>query len=232
MGKTKIEWCTHTMNPIKGKCPMACSYCYARRMYDRFHWNPAIREDVSVYDMLDSCKAGSKIFVGSTMELFGEWVTPLMRSNMFHVCELYPDLTFIFLTKQPQNLPIAFDDNCWVGVSCTNRQMWIDAQRHLSKVQAKVKFYSFEPLLGDVVGQMETAYFRLALENAGINWVIIGQQTPDKPETTPKLEWIQRIVEACDDGKIPVFLKNNLEYLIRGVDFSRQLRQQFPEVKS
>lgn len=28
MNKTKIEWTDITLNPIKGYCPMNCSYCY------------------------------------------------------------------------------------------------------------------------------------------------------------------------------------------------------------
>ena len=45
MNKTKIEWTDYTINPVKGLCPMACSYCYARAMYKRFRWNPEIRYD-------------------------------------------------------------------------------------------------------------------------------------------------------------------------------------------
>lgn len=30
MQKTKIPWADYTINPVKGLCPMACSYCYAR----------------------------------------------------------------------------------------------------------------------------------------------------------------------------------------------------------
>lgn len=32
---TKIEWCTHTWNPVSG-CYHGCEYCYARRMTARF----------------------------------------------------------------------------------------------------------------------------------------------------------------------------------------------------
>ncbi len=45
MNKTKIPWCDYTINPVKGLCPMACEYCYARKMYKRFKWNPVIRYD-------------------------------------------------------------------------------------------------------------------------------------------------------------------------------------------
>ncbi len=33
--KTKIEWCSHTWNPITG-CRHGCEYCYARRIVNRF----------------------------------------------------------------------------------------------------------------------------------------------------------------------------------------------------
>lgn len=45
----------------------------------------------------------------------------------------------------------------------------------------------------------------------GINWVILGSQT--KPYKSPKIEWVEEIVEACDKAGIPVFLKDNLEPL-------------------
>lgn len=230
MSKTKIEWCDYTINPVKGLCPMACPYCYARRMYKRFHWNETIREDITVYDQLGKMEPGSKVFIGSTMELFGDWVSPLMRSNIFHVVECYPELTFIFLTKQPQNLAkwSPFPDNCWVGVSATSRQQWVQAQSYLRDIKAPIKFYSFEPLLGDIVGQPETIFFRDALKNSGISWLIIGQQTPVRKSTMPRLEWVNEILDAANQAGIPVFLKDNLKSLLPEWAANRELRQEFP----
>ena len=37
--KSKIEWCTHTWNPVTG-CLHGCPYCYARRFVDRFKPHP------------------------------------------------------------------------------------------------------------------------------------------------------------------------------------------------
>jgi len=51
------------------------------------------------------------------------------------------------------------------------------------------------------------------LNDAGITWLICGQQTPIKKATMPKIEWISEIVEACDNAGIRVFLKNNLKPL-------------------
>ena len=77
MNKTRIDWADYTINPVKGLCPMACSYCYARRMYKRFHWDETVRfEPEQAFVDAFNAPAGSKIFVGSTMELFGDWVKP------------------------------------------------------------------------------------------------------------------------------------------------------------
>ena len=150
MNKTKIEWCDYTLNPVKGLCPMACPYCYARAMYKRFKWNPEIRFEADVlWDNVPRSKP-AKIFMGSTIELFGDWIKPEWLEAIFQFARIYDDLhTFIFLTKQPQNLIkfSPFPENCYVGVSATNQQQLDNAVKYLKEVEATVKFISFEPLL-------------------------------------------------------------------------------------
>lgn len=43
--KSKIEWCTHTWNPVTG-CLHGCAYCYARRFVDRFKPHPCERPHI------------------------------------------------------------------------------------------------------------------------------------------------------------------------------------------
>jgi len=216
--KTKIEWCDYAVNPVKGLCPVACAYCYARRMYKRFKWNPEIRfEPEWAVPIKIKRYNPSRIFIGSTIELFGDWVKPEWMGEIFEFTQWYPENTFIFLTKQPQNLLAwsPFPRNCWVGVSATDASMFYDACAYLNQVKATVKYISFEPLLEQINGGECIEGKRLdLLEVADISWVIIGQQTPIKKATMPKIEWVQEIVEACDKAGIPVFLKNNLLELV------------------
>ena len=237
MQKSRIEWTDYSVNPIKGLCPVACSYCYARKMYKRFHWDENIRfEPEQAFVDAFNAPAGSKIFVGSTMELFGDWVKPNWLEQITGWPKVMPNKTFIFLTKQPQNLPKVFPDNCWVGVSATNE---FDFMRHfnaLESVKAKVKFWSFEPLLnwnGSPQGFSE-------LLKQSCQWVIIGQQTPQNKKTMPKLEWVEEIAGAADKAKIPVFLKDNLIPMIdelpdncftKTLSGDMNLRQEMPKVK-
>lgn len=230
MNKSKIEWTTYTINPVKGLCPMACPYCYARAMYKRFKWNPEIRYQFTFDDI--NIPKPSRIFVGSTMELFGDWIKPEWMQSIFKTVTELKKHTFIFLTKQPQNLIkwSPFPDNCWVGVSATNQEQYVKAFWKLNNIEARVKFISFEPLLEEI---KLTPMFAKCV----YNWVIIGQQTPVKQSTMPKIEWIQEIVEACDKASIPVFLKNNLlpmlpdlstDCWMQNADGDMVIRQEFP----
>jgi len=213
MQKTKIPWCDYTINPVKGLCPMACPYCYARRMYKRFKWNPEIRFDFGAMDLFGA-KPASKFFVGSTIELFGDWVKPEWMEKILRVCADWSGHTFIFLTKQPRNLIkfSPFPGNCWVGMSSDTKRRMIDGYTHLANIQASVKFVSFEPLMErmDVTGL------------SSINWVIIGSRT--QPTQHPPREWVDAIITAADTAKIPVFIK---EPMASHYDIQRQ---EFPSI--
>jgi len=223
MNETKIEWCDYTINPVKGLCPVACSYCYARAMYKRFKWNPELRLDLSVFDALTFSKP-SKVFVGSTIELFHDTIPDDWRWGIFEYCKVRKQHTFIFLTKQSQNLIkySPFPENCWVGVTATNWSTFVSACWHLGDVDARVRFISFEPLLEQVLGKGT-----IPAEFDDLKWLIIGQQTPISTKTQPKIEWIQEIVEAADKTGIPVFLKENLRTAL-DLFSNIPLRQEFP----
>lgn len=224
MSKTDIEWCDDSINPVKGLCPVACPYCYARRLYKRFHllkdgtpnpaWDYTIRYAQNWMDDLPSVLHPSKIFVGSTMELFGNWVKPIWIQDIIQVASANPWHTFIFLTKRPENLPKAWPDNCWVGVSAVHRLAFWNGCHYLSQIKAPVKFFSFEPIQESMQGAAAENAIEYHLNNAGVNWVICGQQTPLNKKTEPKIEWIKEIVQAADKIKAPVFLKDNLKPLL------------------
>ena len=205
MIRTKIEWCDFSINPIKGLCPMACDYCYARRMYKRFKWDETIRHDMAVWNDVAKIKKPSKIFVGSTIELFGKWVKDEWMEYILRQVERKSEHTFIFLTKKPVGLRkwSPFPKNVWVGVSTTGSDSNSYMQDNFQDIQVKVKFVSIEPMLN---------YTPLDLR--WVNWVICGQQTPVKEGTKPFASWIKSIAMDCYRLGIPLFLKDNLESLL------------------
>lgn len=146
------------------------------------------------------------IFVCDMSDLFGIGVPEEWTRRVLRAPELWPEHRFYLLTKQPQNLTkfSPFPDNCWVGVSATNRTQATLAQHYLYEVEARVKYISFEPLLEDMTKA------RLHLKGLGnrIDWVIIGAQT--KPYKPPRVEWVREIIEACDKAGVPMFIKHNM----------------------
>jgi protein gp37 len=227
---SKIEWTDITRNPIKGKCPVACPYCYARDIYDQNKWNPDIRFVPEVMD--DLPRKPCRVFVGSTIELFlfPEWLPVI-----FDKCRQHPEHTFIFLTKKPHELPrwSPFPDNCEVGGTAPDEVNFLRVCVEMYKVEARVKFISFEPLLEGLHKGGEI------FNHSGINGVIIGAMTGRKGKLLqlqeeryrdlslermdavsrkytllPRMEWVKGIVQAADAAGIPVFLKDNLYKLL------------------
>ncbi|MDP2729092.1 MAG: DUF5131 family protein, partial [Dehalococcoidales bacterium] len=220
----------------QGICPVP--KCWAEGMSKRqrrdFH-KPHLVLELLLAPL--SVKKPSVILVNFMGDLFGDWVNPeqvvyppaevglvshfpeaprekihrgaTLRELVIETVELCPQHQFLFLTKAPWNLPAwsPFSDNCFVGVSATSQAMHNGAIACLSGIQAKVKYISYEPLLEEVVA-------KYAYDLSEIQWVIIGQQTPVKKATTPKIEWVREIVEAADKAGVKVFLKNNLLELV------------------
>lgn len=235
MSKTKIDWCNYSINPVKGLCPEGCEFCYARRMYRRFKWDPALRYDVKCFNDLFGAAPG-RVFVGSTMELFGPWIQQNWMENIWANVSNHPAFTFIFLTKRPENLQrwSPFPDNCWVGATTHTAWSYDQAIEHLQHVEARLKFLSFEPLCDRIDIHSKQ------LERAGIRWVILGRETPISNKVHLPWQWFSEVVEAADNATphIPVFLKRNLRSILplpakifcsihpSGV---RGLRQEFPK---
>ena len=223
----------YTWNPITG-CLNGCDYCYARklangRLKQRYLANDNVAITKQTYALDETVKAlndpfyprfwedrleqylGSRptgIFVCDMSDLFGvgipeEWTRRVL--NKFQAIN-YDDHRFYLLTKQPQNLIkfSPFPDNCWVGVTVADDEMIIRALDHLKGIEAKVKYLSIEPFLG----QINTFWLDVYLRNSGINQVIIGAQT--KPNKQPESAWVREIIEACDKAGIPVFIKQNM----------------------
>jgi protein gp37 len=159
-------------------------------------------------------KKPSKIFVCSIADLFASWTPWEWRRAVLTSMTLCPTKhMFQLLTKNPENINLyhyAFPYNQWVGATVnTKDDFWrIDEMR---KVQASIKFVSFEPLLG--------AMEDVELEN--IDWVIVGKLTGSK-RVKLDMKWVMDISAECSRHRIPIFFKNNLGL--------KNPRQEFPKV--
>jgi len=196
-----------------GICPIEA--CWAKSMTKRFpnHY-PKGFEPTFYPDALDSplhLRKPSLIGVGWVGDVVGYGLD--CKGKIYATIEQCHWHTFLFLTKNPQNLAkwSPFPDNCWVGVTATNYAMAANARKYLGEIKAPIKFLSLEPLLSPITDKNGLP-FRFERGMSDIDWVIIGAQT--KPTVYPRIEWVREIVEAADKAGVPVFLKDNLRSLI------------------
>jgi len=207
-GRTKIDWCDSTINPVIG-CSRGCEYCYARKLNARWGWV----EDFGVPQFFPKAleqphkwKKPRIIFVCSLGELWDPLVPDAWIHRTFAMMGENPQHEFLLLTKRPDFasawLPI-LPGNARMGVTITSGLGTWDHLGFYAEGQwrsEKRNFVSFEPLLGSVED----------IDMREFSWIIIGAQT--NPNVQPKREWVQDILNRADKFGIPVLMKHNLEW--------------------
>jgi len=229
--RSQIEWVKNndgkqgfTSNPVKGECPVGCSYCYVKSFRGRYGWHKDIRFYPAELEAIRRRKKPARIFVGSTIELFHDKTIQYMPEIMETV-KACPRHTIMFLTKQPQNLPKSFPKHCYVGVSITTLDLAREAITAFAQIEARIKFASYEPCYDNVPCHHILDF---------IDWLIIGSQT--KPFRPPSINKVEEIVRAADQAGVKVFLKDNLKPLFENLSGIPQwayssksiLRQEIP----
>lgn len=220
MQKSKIEWCNHTINPIIG-CKGGCSYCYAKKMNNRFKWVKKWEEPEVKYDWLaklKSIKKPSRIFMGSVTDLFGEWVYQEWIEHIIKICGKHPQHTFLFLTKNPKRYAeFEFPDNCWLGATFIGEDYSSSyGMLDLGKIKNNNKFVSYEPMLKDY-------YCFDNIMVSGLRWMIIGGLTGAK--APHEKEWIDVLIKQCKRYKIPIFIKSNAKYPIKIQNYPEEMKR-------
>lgn len=210
---TKIEWCEETWNPITGCSPVSegCEHCYARRMANRLKGRYGYPEDDPFRPGtfhpekidINLWPPGKRVFVCSMGDIFHKAVTREMKEDVYRVIDDHPDVTFLFLTKRPQNVMswwIGERPNVWLGVTVeSNKYRWrLDA---LEAIPAAVRFVSIEPMLAPIYEIWE--YFQYKQ----IHWVIVGGETgPGARPMHP--DWIRKVRDDCVGAGVPFFFKH------------------------
>jgi protein gp37 len=221
MAETSIEWTDATWNPVAGCTVLSpgCTNCYAMRMAARldamgtakyrgltrksgrrFVWTGKIRLDRTALRIPESWRKPRRIFVNSMSDLFHEAVPANFVADVWAVMSSTPWHTYQILTKRPdrmaeqtRSLPVL--RNVWLGTSVENVD-YLSRIDDLRKVNASIRFVSFEPLLGSVREP----------DLRKIDWVIVGGESG--PRSRPMLEeWVDEIEIACRRSGTAFFFK-------------------------
>lgn len=204
-GPGKIDWTDYTWNPIKG-CLHDCEYCYMRRMEKRFGEIMDVGFRPHYFGDLWKIKRSSYVFVGSSGDMWGDWVPRAWIRAVLAVVDQYRQHIFQFLTKNPSrysefgkiltNMP-----HCWIGTTDDGTERTAGNIDILRKTEtSSVKFVSFEPLLVEVDPDL-----------TGLDWVIVGANSNRGAEKPPKV-WADKIISQARAAKAGVWIKDNYHY--------------------
>lgn len=164
-------------------------------------------------------KPGDKIFVGSSGDMWGQWVFSDWISQVLETTTTRPDVTFQFLTKNPNKYlewNLWKHPNCWFGTtvdgtSKTENNLFTLVR---SVPEQVVCFVSFEPLLAPV--DFSPAQWE------GLDWIIIGADST-RGVKKPPMEWAKSLIDRARRHGVPVWVKDNYGY--------PETIKEFPKVK-
>lgn len=219
--KSGIAWTDGTFNPWWGcvKVSPACDRCYAestdarfsdeshwgkdapRRLFGDKHWNEPLAWNRK------AAKSGERflVFCASMADVF-ESRDDLdeYRARLWKLIEATPALTWLLLTKRPQNIrrmlapSLVSARHVWLGTTIESPEYLWRADALCASWQAAVRFVSMEPLVAET-----SIATHLAL---GLNWVITGCESGDGARDTPT-DWYRRLRDECAGAGVPFFLK-------------------------
>lgn len=218
--ETIIAWTDHTFNPWMGcqRVSPGCVHCYAERLVEdrmgREAWGPSAPRIVTSEATWGKPRAwdraarreghSARVFVASLADVLEdrpELVGPRVR--LWDLVRRLDALDWLILTKRPENygrmLPPDWGagwDHVWLGTSIESAD-YASRADHLRAVPAAVRFLSYEPALGP-----------LALDLAGIHWVIYGGESG--PGYRPHdLAWPRAMRAACAEAGAAFFFKQS-----------------------
>lgn len=210
MTSTKIEWTEKVWNPSIGcdKVSAGCKFCYAEIFAKRLKamgiedYKDGFKFKILPHRLEEPLriKKPTKVFVNSMSDLFHEEMPFEYLDMIFDIIDKTPHHIYQILTKRDKIMLEYFSNrtvpkNVWLGVSVENStfRKRIDTLR---KVNAEIRFISFELLIGPV-GKLNLR---------GIHWAIVGGESGPKARPIKK-EWVEEIFEQCKLQDVAFFFK-------------------------
>ncbi len=212
-----IEWTDATWNPATGctKVSPGCKNCYAESLslrlkamkQKKYQYGFDYTEHETELQKPQHWKKPRMIFVNSMSDLFHESATDSFINDVFEIMMTTSRHTYQILTKRPKRMKEFVDkfisvrggldeipNHIWLGTSVESHD-YLFRITELKEVKCKIKFVSFEPLLGSIHPNLE-----------GINWAIVGGESG--PHARPIEEiWVKNLRDMCKNQNVVFFFK-------------------------
>lgn len=222
---SKIEWCTHTFNPVIGctRVSPGCDNCYAEAMAARYDWHDwgsdtprRVTSDANWGKPLRwnrmAAAAGERhrVFCASLADVFDPKWPDGVRERLWELIAATPNLDWLLLTKRPNLVarfaPAAWQEhgwpaNIWLGFTAEDQEHYERRWPHIAAVPAAVRFVSYEPAVGPL-GDLHLHWETELLPD----WVIVGGESGPRARVMDP-EWARQVLRQCHELDIAIFLK-------------------------
>lgn len=147
-------------------------------------------------------KKPQRIFVNSMSDLFQDKADEAFIRRVWRVMEEAHWHAFQVLTKRPERMLDVLSKpdfpmlpNVWLGTSVESED-YLPRIDLLRQVPARIRFVSFEPLLGPIINP----------DLADIHWAIVGGESGPRARTMQEW-WVEQLHEACARQGVAFFFK-------------------------
>lgn len=191
-------------NPVVGCVPVSegCENCYASRVCRQYDINGDGQFTPTIKPNATPAKKGI-VFVGNMTDIFGEWNSEKQIDNWITQMSATGKAEYLLLTKRTKRmrelLPCCAHPFVNIGMTAENQERYLERINDFRRVSHRgYSWLSAEPLLSHI--DMKFAC------NIPFQWVVVGAESG--PNRRPcKIEWVESIVEQCQNLNIPVFVK-------------------------
>jgi len=215
---------THTWNPIKGLCPHQCSYCYMKKMYKRYKWNPELRLDEKCFN--DDLNKLGFIFVGSSTDMWSEEISIDWIRKVLNHCMSY-DNQYLFQSKNPDKFleyrnyhqlsfpekiifatTIETDNQDIINKFAPNAPSIESRVKAMNKLGKAKKMVTLEPLM-----DFDLEQFVFIIETTIPNQVNLGADSGHNSLPEPSADKIHALITELEKFT-KVYQKDNLKRLM------------------
>lgn len=231
--ETHISWADHTFAPWFGctKVSPACDGCYAEHLtvtrFKKAEWGPHADRVLSAPSTWKQVFAWNRkaaregrnafVFCSHLSDVFDNQVPPEWRVDLFNLIDATPNLTWLLLTKRPQNIVRLYREACcvpddedlselwprnaWIGSTMVNQAELARDYSHLAKAKAALNpaviFVSIEPMLDVMMIEPHLGHL--------INWVISGGETDQGGHKARPYhpDWFRSLRDQCAAAGVP-----------------------------
>ena len=213
---------THTWNPIKGRCPHKCCYCYMIRFWNMWGVRKAGSDKLRLDEesLKDNLGSQNTIFVGSSTDMFAKEVSSEWILKVLNKCREHPSNTYLFQTKNPIRFCEFLDDfpnKTILGTTIeTNRLGFNYKAPPVTKRQWHIQQEKFHVMITiEPIMDFDIDIFVNWIKDIEPRWVNIGADSGRNNLPEPNKEKIEALIKELKKFT-EVKVKKNMDRILKG----------------